>query len=282
MKRIIAVLLSIVLSISLTGCSETKEQEQSFRPSPDFKPLNKTVDGRKNIYLIVKNLESSYWKVMIEGAKAGGDDFQCNIYYSGTYVETDWKEHERLLDAAEDAGADAILLAPDDSVKLSGKIDEIYKRGTPIIFLDTIANTDSYNVCYMTDNLMVGQQAAEEMMSQLKKSGVSEKEKIQIGLQLGAASSQTISERLAGFFKYWSKNAPKSWEVIQDIECNDGYLDKAEECAEKMLKYPKLRGVFDTNNSSTRGFAKVVRDHKRKKLPEIGYCMAKFSRYQAK
>ena len=49
------------------------EQKQNFRPSPDFKPLNQTVDERKNIYLIVKNLESSYWK-MIEGAKAGGDN----------------------------------------------------------------------------------------------------------------------------------------------------------------------------------------------------------------
>lgn len=271
MKRIVAVITSIVLGLSLAGCSESGKEEQSFTPAPDFEPLNETVDGRRNIYLIVKNLDSSYWKVMIDGAKDGGEDFDCNVYFSGTYVETDWEEQERLLDAAADAGADAILLAPDDSVELSGKIDEIYHKGIHIVLLDTIANTENYDVCYMTDNLMAGQQAAEEMISQLKKSGVAENSSIQVGLQVGAVSSQTINERLAGFSQYWSRNAPEAWEVIPDIKCNDGYADKAVECAEELLRYPNLKGVFGTNNGSTIGFAQVIREHERKDIVVVGF-----------
>ena len=271
MKRIFALLMGVFLIALLSGCAKGGKEEQVSMPSPDFKALNEVQDGRKNIYLIVKNLDSSYWKVMIDGARDGGDAFGCNVYFSGTYVETDWEEQERLLDAAADAGADAVLLAPDDSVMLSEKIDETYRKGIPIVLLDTMANTDSYDVCYMTDNLMAGQQAAGEMIAQLKKNGVAESDRIQIGLQLGAASSQTISERLAGFFKYWSKNAPESWEVIPDIKCNDGYLDKAVECAEELLEYPNLRGVFGTNNSSTRGFARVVKEHGRKDIVVIGF-----------
>ncbi len=278
MKRMAAVLISMLLGLSLLGCQERGQDEtgggQASRSAPDFEPLNETVDGRRNIYLIVKNLDSSYWQVMIDGAKAGGDAFDCNVYFSGTYVETDWKGQERLLDAAVEAGADAILLAPDDSVLLSEKIDELYQSGgreLAVVLLDTMANTDSYDVCYMTDNLMAGQQAAQEMIAQLKKSGASDSDSLQIGLQLGAASSQTISERLAGFFKYWSKNAPESWEVIPDIKCNDGYLDKAVECAEELLEYPNLRGLFGTNNSSTRGFARVVREQERRDIVVVGF-----------
>lgn len=271
MKRITIVLTIILFCLSLSGCSKQTDGEQSVRTAPDFKPLNSIEDGRKNVYLIVKNLESSYWNVIIEGAKDGGDEFGCNVYYSGSYVESDWEEQYRLIDDATDAGADAILLAPDDSVRLSGKIDETYQKGIPIILIDTIANTDNYDICYMTDNLIAGQKAAEEMIAQLKKSGVSDNDSIQVGLQLGAVSSQTISERLAGFFKYWSSNAPETWEIISDIKCNDGVLEKAVECAEDLLEYPRLRGVFGTNNCSTSGFAKVIKEHERKDIVVVGF-----------
>ena len=134
MKRIAAVLISVILCLSLSGCAKNTDEEKSIKPAPDFVPLNEIVEGRKNIYLIVKILEgSSYWQVIIDGAMDGGNDYDCNVYYSGSYAETDWESQEKLLDAAAAAGADAILLAPDDSVSLSGKIDEIYNKGTPVM-----------------------------------------------------------------------------------------------------------------------------------------------------
>lgn len=272
MKRIAAVLMSVILCLYLPGCAKSTDEEQSVKPAPDFTPLNEIVEGRKNIYLIVKVLEnSSYWQVIIDGAGDGGDDFDCNVYYSGSYVETDWESQEKLLDAAVLAGADAILLAPNDSVLLSGKMDEIYNKGIPIVLIDTITNTDSYDVCYMTDNLMAGQNAAEEMISLLRKSGTSDSDSIQIGIQVGATSSLTIIERLAGFFQYWSKNAPTSWEIIPDIKCNEGNIDKAVECAEELLEYPNLKGVFATNNGSTVGFAKVIMEQERKDIALVGF-----------
>ena len=272
MKRIAALLISVILCLSMSGCEKSTGGEQSVKPAPDFAPLTEIIDGRKNIYLIVKIIEnSSYWQVIIDGAKDGGDDFDCNVYYSGSYVETDWESHERLLDEAAAAGADAILLAPNDSVRLSGKIDEIYHKGIPVVLIDTIANTDNYDVCYMTDNLMAGQNAAEEMISLLRKNGTSDSESIQVGIQVGATSSLTIIERLAGFFQYWSKNAPESWEVIPDIKCNEGSVDKAVECAEELLGYPDLRGVFGTNNGSTVGFARVIKERELKNIAVVGF-----------
>ena len=272
MKRIAAILMSAILCLSLWGCAKNADDEQSIKPVPDFVPLNEIVEGRKDIYLIVKIIKnSSYWQVIIDGAKDGGNDFDCNVYCSGSYVETDWESQEKLLDAAVTAGADAILLAPNDSVLLSGKIDEVYNKGIPIVLVDTITNTDSYDVCYMTDNLMAGQNAAEEMISLLRKNGTSDSDSIQVGIQVGATSSLTIIERLSGFFQYWSKNAPTSWEIIPDIKCNEGSVDKAVECAEELLEYPNLKGVFGTNNGSTVGFARVVKEQERKDIALVGF-----------
>ena len=174
-------------------------------------------------------------------------------------------------DLLAESMADAIMLAPDDSVLLSEKIDEIYNKGIPVVLIDTITNTDNYDVCYMTDNLMAGQNAAEEMISLLRKNGTSDSDSIQIGIQVGATSSLTIIERLAGFFQYWSKNAPTSWEVIPNIKCNEGSVDKAVECAEELLEYPNLKGVFGTNNGSTVGFAKVIKEQERKDIALVGF-----------
>lgn len=272
MKRIAAVFIGFVLCLSLAGCKKSSNEEQSARPAPGFAPLTEIVEGRKNVYLIVKIIEnSSYWDVIIDGARNGGNDLGCNVYYSGSYVETDWESHERLLNEAAAAGADAVILAPDDSVNLSEKIEELYDRGIPIVLIDTIANTDCYDVCYMTDNLMAGQKSAEEMISLLRKNGTSESESIKVGIQVGSTSSLTIIERLAGFFQYWSKNAPPSWEVISDIKCNEGSVDKAVKCAEELLEYPDLKGVFGTNNGSTVGFARVIKERERKDIAVVGF-----------
>lgn len=272
MKRITAFVISMVMCLSLSGCMKQTDEAPTIQPAPDFVPLNETIEGRKNVYLIVKILEnSSYWEVIIDGVKDGGDDFDCNVYVSGSYSEVDWESHERLLDDAAAAGADAILLAPNNSVNLSEKIDEVYQQGIPIVLIDTIANTDNYDICYMTDNLMAGQKAAEEMIALLRKNGTADSESVQIGIQVGTTSSLTIIERLAGFYQYWGKHAPAGWEVIPDIKCNEGDVDKAVVCAEELLDYPNLKGVFGTNNGSTVGFAIAVKEQERKDIAVVGF-----------
>lgn len=272
MKRIASMFVCMVLCLTLFGCRKSADAEEEAKPAPDFMPLTEIVEGRKNIYLIVKIVEgSSYWDIIINGAKDAGDNLDCNVYYSGSYVENDAASHERLLDEAAAAGADAVLFAPNDSVGLSEKIEEVYGKGISVVLIDTIANTDSYDVCYMTDNLMAGQKAAEEMIALLRKDGASDAESLQVGIQVGATSSMTIIERLAGFLQYWSKYAPEAWEVIPDIKCNEGSVDKAVECAEELLAYPGIKGVFGTNNGSTVGFARAVKDKERKDVAVVGF-----------
>lgn len=256
-NRILCV--TAALALLLTGCT-FKKKDYKAPEAPPFAALTEIKEGRKNIYLIVKNLDSSYWQVVINGAKQGGIDFDCNVYYSGSYTENDWKSQERLLDEARSAGADAVIMAPNDSVMLAEKIDEVYSDGIKMILVDTIANTKSYDICYMTDNLIAGQKAAEEMLTRFKERGIPETEEAEVAIQVGARSSQTISERLAGFLQYWTENAPPDWTVVKDIRCNEGDAEVAVDIAEDLIEdhRKKIKGVFGTNNGSTAGFAKVV------------------------
>ena len=265
-----AVLTALVMLASCGAKPEPANDDN--KPLPEFTALNDTVSGRKNVYIIIKNVDSSYWKVILDGAGAGGDEFDCNVFGSGTYNETDWQGQQELIDKAIDAGADGIILAPDDSVKLAGTVEELYTSDMPIVLVDTTANTDKYDICYMTDNLMAGQQAAEELIRQLHESGSTDSDKLKVGMQVGATTSQTINERIAGFSRYWSENAPENWEMIQDIKCNEGDIDKAVQCAEELFdEYSDIKGVFATNNGSTVGFAKVIAERQLKDVAVVGF-----------
>ena len=273
MKKYLAVLLCVLMTVLMfSGCEKNTEDDiPQAPPAPGFEPLGDIKEGRKDIYVIVKDLNSSYWRVVVNGARAGARDLDCNVYYSGCYTEADWVSMERLLDDAMNADADAIVVSPNNSVKLSGKIAQVHESGIPVVLVDTIANTDQYDICYMTDNLMAGQQAAAEMISQLKANGNDTDEPLKIGIEIGAIASQTVNERLAGFLQYWSNKAPDGWEVISDFKYNNGDAENSLRCSEDLLKYENIKGVYGTDNVSTTGLAKMIFTHQRTDVVMIGF-----------
>ena len=272
-KRYLAVLL-IFLLLMTCSCSKKEEQksEEQSQVIPEFTPLTEVVEGQKNIYLITKVLDSNYWEVVVKGAKEAGEEFGCNVYFSGTYNEMDWQNQEILLDKCVSLGADAIILAPDDSIELAPKIEEIHSLNIPIILVDTAANTDGYDICYMTDNLLAGNKAAEEMLNRFRSLGISESEEITVGILVGSSTSQTINERLAGFYQYWTQNAPESWSIISDIQNCNGDIQLGGELITSLLDdYPNLKGLFATNNGPTKAIAQIVNDHERKDIVLVGF-----------
>jgi ribose transport system substrate-binding protein len=273
LKKFISAAVCTAMLFCLAGCEQKKsETETEFEPAPAFTPLTEIKEGRKNIYLIIKTLNSDYWNVVVDGAKAGGDDFDCNIYYSGSYIESDWESQSRLMEEAAEAGADAVLLAPNDSVKLSADIEKVYSKGIKLVLVDTIAITDSYDVCFMTDNLMAGQLASAEMLDQLHEKGYTDNETVQVGVQVCATATQTINERLAGFLQYWSNHAPDNWTVISDIKFNEGDIERGCECTRDLLNnYPDIKGVFGSDNVSTTSLAATIKEKERKDIVVVGF-----------
>ena len=275
MNKIKAAALAAAVSVLLSACEHSVPQEEDtdeIEPAPPFSALGEVKEGRKNVYVIIKNLESTYWQVVVDGAKDAAVDFDCNVYFSGSHSELDWESQARLVDEALAADADAVIFAPNDSVQLADKVEKVYDSDAKIVLVDTAANTDSYDVCYMTDNLMAGQKAAAEMLKQLRANGNGNDSSLKVGIQVGSIASQTINERLAGFLQHWVRYAPEGWEVISDIKSNDGDIEKG--CGltrDLMNDYPDLKGVFGCNNGSTVALAKVIMDEHRTDIALVGF-----------
>lgn len=272
-RKLKLILSAAVCCALLTGCIQSSgSSETETIEIPEFTEETEIIDGRKNIYLIVKNLTSSYWEVIIDGVRDAGIELDCNIYSSGSTSEMQWELQSALIDKAVSEGADAIIFAPNDSVRLAQKVSDVYCAGIPIILVDTVVNTEDYNICYMTDNLRAGQNAAEEMINRFDDFGISRNQEAYVAIQVGGTSSQTINERLAGFCQYWTKNAPEKWQIIDEVKTNEGSVDKAIACAEELLdNYSGIRGVFGTNNGSTVGFAAVIKERERTDIAVVGF-----------
>lgn len=261
----------LLLNMEACGTQENlpvKVTEKVMR----FEPLSEIKDGRPNIYLILKLIDSNYWQVIIEGVRDASNICECNVYYAGTYNETDWESQRVLIDNAYKNGADGIILSPNDSIMLSSQLEEIHEEGIPIVLVDTIVNNDVFDMCYMTDNFIAGTTASEEMISLLKENGHGDNEELEIGVMVGSKTSQTINERLAGFFQHWAENAPQNWRIISDIKNCNGDIEEAFNLAkELMFEHEKLSGLYGTNNGPTRALCSTVMDSNREDIVVVGF-----------
>ncbi|MBR4175178.1 MAG: substrate-binding domain-containing protein [Lachnospiraceae bacterium] len=272
--KIFSIIIIILSALCICACSQPaqKDKADSAPAITHCEPLTEIKDGRKNIYLIVKVIDSNYWQVIINGAKAAGEELDCNVYYCGTNIETDWKGQHLLVDEVLAKNPDAVILAPNDSVELASDIDKVHAMGIPIVLIDTAANTESFDICYMTDNLLAGQNAAEEMISQLRQAGYSGNDNVSVGILVGYAQSMTINERLAGFYQYWSNHAPEKWIVISDImNCNGDFELGKKITAEFLIQHPELNGLYGTNNTPARALGATIKKENRTDITVVAF-----------
>lgn len=270
--KIVTVLLLCLILTSLIACSGVNGTKEVTEKIFNFEPLNTIKEGNSNIYLIVKLMDSDYWQVIIDGVRDAADACNMNVYYSGTNNETDWKGQQKLLEKAIENGADAIILAPDDSVELISDLQNIRKLDIPVILVDTVVNDDVFDVCFMTDNYIAGQNAAEEMISQLELMGHDSSDVLEVGVLVGTANSQTINERLAGFYQYWASNAPNKWTIIGDLQNSNGDSELANKLTEEFLNtYPNVAGLYGTNNGPTKALCSTVMKLNRTDVVVVGF-----------
>lgn len=272
MKYIQKILLVFcVLAICLCGCTK-KQQENNQAYIKEFEALTEIKDNQKNIYLINKVLDNHYWNVIRDCMAKEAKEQGCNLYYSSSEFEAEWESQVELLNQAVEQGADVIIIAPDNSSMLSEPIRKVREKGIPVILIDTTITSDAYDICYMTDNLMAGKLAAQEMLDKLHKQGYKDDEVVEVAIQVGSTSSQTISERLAGFSLYWSNYAPESWSILDDICVNNSDIEYGEQYTEDMLKkYPNLHAMFGCNNGSTVALANTIKKNERKDMVLVGF-----------
>ena len=271
-KKIYATAAAFILAAAaVCSCTQNRETPSTGKELSDFVPITEIQEGRKNIYLIVKDTDDQYWKVLSNGAAVSGNESEVNVYLNGSTDETEIDQQVQLIDKAVEKGADAVIIAPDDAVKLSECVSRIHNKGVPIVLADTMVNCQDYDVCFMTDNMIAGRTAARVLIDNIRNKGVSENDEINVAILTGVVTVPSLNERIAGFCGYWAENAPEKWKIIDDVCKSANYEDAVKDVKKLFSSHKDINAVFAANYFTAAGFADYLKSSGRKDIFLINF-----------
>lgn len=230
------------------------------------------------ISIIGKDDSSSYWMNVKKGVMQAADDLNKELGYKGsdkikvTYnapaKSEDIDEQVNILDEELSRYPDAVGIASIDSAACSVQFDLATANGIPVISLDSGNEYKGIQCIVKTDNEDAARTGAYKLANEIEDEG-------QVILVVHDSNSETAKERAKSFEEEIKNNYP-SVSIVETIYCDklddlkkkiavekDPNMseDLQKAAVEKMTddevmqyylkKYPDLKGVFGTNESST-------------------------------
>ena len=230
------------------------------------------------ISIIGKDDSSSYWTNVKKGVMQAADDLNKELGYKGsdkikvTYnapaKSEDIDEQVNILDEELSRYPDAVGIASIDSAACSVQFDLATANGIPVISLDSGNEYKGIQCIVKIDNEDAARTGAYKLANEIGDEG-------QVILVVHDSNSETAKERAKSFEEEIKNNYP-SVSIVETIYCDklddlkkkiavekDPNMseDLQKAAVEKMTddevmqyyleKYPDLKGVFGTNESST-------------------------------
>ncbi|MDR7814421.1 MAG: substrate-binding domain-containing protein [Lacrimispora sp.] len=225
--------------------------------------MNHIVNENYKIYLITMDKSDQFWKVMDNGAREMASMLGVTYEWDAPLTR-DVNKQIQIFNNAVVAGADAIMLAASDPLKISRAVEEAKAKGVKIIYVDAPAYEEAV-ITLATDNYTAGKIAGENMFYELEEIGVTYGS---IGIIGVTPENRTTVNREMGFRDYFKLFV--RYQILETIYTN-GDPELAKQATEKYIKdNTNLVGVFSTNEGSTLGMGYALREND-KNIIGIGF-----------
>jgi ribose transport system substrate-binding protein len=247
MKRIIIDLLVILMGFVLFFIWYNKKENEA-----DSVPT--TLNRYLKVYLITMDKMDQFWYSVNQGAEDMAELLGITYQWEAPETKEDIDEQIQILNEAVDDGADVILLAATDPIRISSAIEDAKARGVRIIYVDSPANEEAI-ITLATDNIDAGTTAGETMISELEAVGTRSGSIGIIGVNRVTISTLN---RETGFRE--AIEADGKFTVL-DTEDANGDPVASQEAAEALIaNNPDLVGLFGTNEGSTVGVGNAIKN----------------------
>jgi len=220
----------------------------------DVVGMDHIVNENYKIILITMDKSDHFWKVMDNGAREMASMLGVTYEWDAPLTRDVNKQIE-IFNNAVVAGADAIMLAASDPLKISRAVEEAKAKGVKIIYVDAPAFEEAV-ITLATDNYTAGKLAGENMFYELEEIGLTYGS---IGIIGVTPENRTTVNREMGFRDYFKPFA--RYQILETIYTN-GDPELAKQATEKYIRdNPNLVGVFSTNEGSTLGMGYALREN---------------------
>lgn len=242
-------ILAFSVPLVLSGCG-------------DDKVVTNTSNGY--VAVICKSSQHEFWKTMEQGAMDAGEELNLRVTFEAPSDESKLDDQIVLVEDAIRRKADAIVLAPLDTDKLNDVVDRAVDSGIPVITLDSDISSDKRAATIGTNNVSAGSIAARYEAQLMKEAG-------QVAIISHVEGAQTAIERMKGFVDEIEANH-KDIDIV-GYSYTGGDAEVAYEVTKEYLaEYPKLKGIYATNEGSAVGAARAVKESGRaSQITMIGF-----------
>jgi ribose transport system substrate-binding protein len=220
----------------------------------DVVEMNHIVNQNYKIFLITMDKSEQFWKVMDNGAREMASMLGVTYEWDAPLTR-DVNKQIQIFNNAVVAGADAIMLAASDPLKISSAVEAAKAKGVKIIYVDAPAFEEAV-ITLATDNFTAGRIAGENMFYELEEIGLTYGS---IGIIGVTPENRTTVSREMGFRDYLKLFV--RYQILDTIYTN-GDPVLAKQATEKYIRdNPNLVGIFSTNEGTTLGMGYALREH---------------------
>ncbi|MGS0740624.1 substrate-binding domain-containing protein [Glaciimonas sp. GG7] len=218
------------------------------------------------IPLISKGFQHQFWQAVKSGAEQAGKDLHVKVTFEGPETEAMVDKQIDMLSAALAKKPKAIGFAALDSKAALPLLKKAQAAHIPIVAFDSGVDSDIPVTTAATDNKAAAAVAADKLAELVGKEG-------EVAVVAHDQTSRTGVDRRDGFVERMKSTYPNI--KIVSIQYGAGDQLKSTEITKSILQaYPKLKGIFGTNEGSAIGVLNGVKEMKRK-LVVVGYDSGK-------
>ncbi|BEV14071.1 ABC transporter substrate-binding protein [Herbaspirillum sp. DW155] len=216
--------------------------------------------------LISKGFQHQFWQAVKAGADQAGKDLKVKVTFEGPETEAMVDKQIDMLSAALAKKPQAIGFAALDSKAAIPLLKKAQAAKIPVVAFDSGVDSDIPVTTATTDNRAAAALAADKMAELIGKEG-------EVAVVAHDQTSRTGVDRRDGFLERIKASYPKI--KVVSVQYGAGDQLKSTEVTKSILQaYPKIKGIFGTNEGSAIGVVNGVKEMKRK-IIIIGYDSGK-------
>jgi len=212
--------------------------------------------SKDHIVVIVKATTSQYWATVFDGADAASRSLGVTISKLGASAETDVAQEVSIMENAIQSKPTGIVIAATNAQALAQPIAAATDAGSPVVVIDSNANTDKYVTFLATNNVTGGTKAADELASCIKKR--TGKDEGDVAYLTALAGAQSLNDRDKGFV-----DELKKYPGLKIVEHRTGNNDPAralKDSEDILTTHPNLAGVFADNELEGDGAGRAIQE----------------------
>ena len=236
MKRILALLLSLVLAFSLVGCRIVIDGEESSKKVA-------TADG--SIGLSVSTQNNPFFVTLAEGAKKAADN--AGVDFTVVDAGDDATKQVSDIEDLVSKGISVLIVNPVDSDAVTGAVEAAIAKGVKVISVDRAVNGVEIDCQIASDNVLGAELATQYIVDTLG-------EGVKVAELVGVSGASAAIDRSEGFHNV----ADEKLDVVAS-QTADFDRTKGMSVMENMLQANgDIKGVFAANDEMALGAVEAI------------------------